>query len=177
LGRLLLGSVSQAVLAYANCSVRIARRPVAAADAPPRLVIGSDGSPGADAAVAHAAARAWPPGAQVQLVTALDDTLAILLESSGDAADERAAAARLGERAAAPLRAAGLEVWTVTAEGPPKGVLVEQAGRFQAACLFVGARGLRAAERLVLGSVSAAVAARARCSVEVVRDLTGPAAA
>src|SRR5262249_29704946 len=114
---------------------------------------------------------------QVQLVTALDETLAILLESSGDAADERAAAARLGERAAAPLRAAGLEVSTVIVEGTPKRVLVEQAERFQADCLFVGARGLRAAERLGLGGVSAAAAARARCSVEVVRDLTGPAAA
>jgi nucleotide-binding universal stress UspA family protein len=169
LGRFLLGSVSQAVLAHAGCSVRIVRESVAAPGAPQRVLVGVDGSAGADAAIARVAARTWRPGAQVQVVTALDDTLASMLESADDADDERAAAGRLLERAAAPLRTARLDVSTAVVEGAPKWVLVEQAESWTADCVFVGARGLRAAERFLLGSVSAAVAARAPCSVEVVR--------
>ena len=38
-----------------------------------------------------------------------------------------------------------------------------------ASCIFVGAKGLRSVERFLTGSVSASVAARAHCSVELVR--------
>lgn len=47
--------------------------------------------------------------------------------------------------------------------------LVEEAETWNADCVFVGAKGTRGIERLLLGSVSSAVAARAHCSVEVVR--------
>jgi nucleotide-binding universal stress UspA family protein len=50
-------------------------------------------------------------------------------------------------------------------------VLVEEAEGWGADCVFVGATGLRGAERLLMGSVSAAVAARAHCSVEIVRPV------
>jgi nucleotide-binding universal stress UspA family protein len=36
-------------------------------------------------------------------------------------------------------------------------------------CIFVGSRGLGQVKRFLLGSVSAAAAVRAHCSVEVVR--------
>jgi nucleotide-binding universal stress UspA family protein len=168
LGRLLLGSVSQSVLLHAGRSVRIARACAAAPDAPQRLLVGVDGSPGAHAAVARIASRTWRPGCQVRLVTALDATLASMLEGA-DEAEEQAKAAALVETCAASLRAAGLAVSTAVIEGAPKQVLVDDAESWQAHCLFVGARGLRAVERLLLGSTSAALAARARCSVEVVR--------
>jgi nucleotide-binding universal stress UspA family protein len=58
----------------------------------------------------------------------------------------------------------------MVADGNPKDVLVKEADRWDATCLFVGARGLRAVDRFLLGSVSASVAARAHCSVEVVRQ-------
>jgi nucleotide-binding universal stress UspA family protein len=169
LGRMLLGSVSQAVLAHASRSVRIVRPPAAPTDAPPRLLVGVDGSPEAGAAVARVAARSWPPGTQVLVVTGLDATMASMLELAGDAGDARAAAWRLVEAAAETLRAAGLDAAVAVVEASPKHVLVSEAERFQADAIFIGARGLRGAERFVLGSVSAAVAARAHCSVEVVR--------
>jgi nucleotide-binding universal stress UspA family protein len=169
LGRMLLGSVSQAVLAHASRSVRVVRPPTVQTDAPPRLLVGVDGSPEATAAVAHIAARTWPPRTQVLLFTALDSTLASMLELAGDADDEGTAARRLVEGAAESLRAAGLDASGEVVEAPPKYALVSGAERWQADSIFVGARGLRAVERLVLGSVSASVAARAHCSVEVVR--------
>jgi len=76
---------------------------------------------------------------------------------------------RTVEAMAAPLRTRGLTVSSVIKEGDPKHVLLDEAERWGADCIFVGARGLSRVERFLLGSVSAAVAARAHCSVEVVR--------
>jgi len=67
------------------------------------------------------------------------------------------------------LRAAGLNVSPLVTGGDPRKILLEDAERLRADCIFVGARGVRGIERLLLGSVSTAIAARARCSVEVVR--------
>jgi nucleotide-binding universal stress UspA family protein len=61
-------------------------------------------------------------------------------------------------------------VSSVVDAGDPKRVLVRHAEEFGADCIFTGATGFSSrAERFLLGSVSAAVAARAHCSVEVVR--------
>jgi len=60
-------------------------------------------------------------------------------------------------------------VSTLVVDGDPKALLPREAERWQADSIFVGARGVRGVERFLLGSVSAAVAARAPCSVEVVR--------
>jgi nucleotide-binding universal stress UspA family protein len=53
--------------------------------------------------------------------------------------------------------------------GDPKRVLVDEAETWSADCIFVGAKGMSRVQRVLLGSVSGAVAARANCSVEVVR--------
>jgi nucleotide-binding universal stress UspA family protein len=68
-----------------------------------------------------------------------------------------------------PLQAAGLAVSSDVKEGDPKRVLPDIAAQWEADCLVVGARGLSRIQRFFLGSVSAAVAARAYCSVEVIR--------
>ena len=71
------------------------------------------------------------------------------------------------------LRAAELVVSSVIINGDPKRLLVDEAEQWGADSIFVGARGLRLIDRLLLGSVSAAVAERAHCSVEVVRNPLG----
>ncbi len=53
--------------------------------------------------------------------------------------------------------------------GNPKEQIIEEAESWGADSIFVGATGMRGMDRLLLGSVSSAVAARAHCSVEVVR--------
>jgi nucleotide-binding universal stress UspA family protein len=73
------------------------------------------------------------------------------------------------ESAVEELRGKSLVATPVVVEGDPKQVLVEEAERWAADCIFLGAKGRGRLERLLLGSVSATVAARARCSVEVVR--------
>jgi len=169
LQRIALGSVSQSVLTHASGSVRIVRRPRAEPAGPPSLVVGIDGSPAAEAVAAAVAERAWPAGSTALLLSVFDPTLANMLGFTDDSGDECDAAARLASRAAAALGTAGLAVSSLVIEGNPKQVLVEQAEARGASCLVVGARGLRAVDRLLLGSVSASVAAHAHCTVEVVR--------
>jgi nucleotide-binding universal stress UspA family protein len=67
------------------------------------------------------------------------------------------------------LRDAGLEVSSVAEEEDAKRLLVKEADEWGADSIFVGARGLGRLGRLLLGSVSTAVVARARCTVEVIR--------
>jgi nucleotide-binding universal stress UspA family protein len=55
-------------------------------------------------------------------------------------------------------------------DGEPKSLLIAEAKSWGADCIFMGARGMGRIERFLLGGVSSAVAARAHCSVEVVRD-------
>jgi nucleotide-binding universal stress UspA family protein len=78
---------------------------------------------------------------------------------------------KIAANALQKLHDAGLSASLEIQAGNPKNVLVEKAESWHADSIFVGANrfGSRV-ERFLLGSVSAAVAARAHCSVEVVRS-------
>jgi nucleotide-binding universal stress UspA family protein len=178
LSRMILGSVSQKVLYVASSSVRVGRASPKVDGSPPRIIIGVDGSPGADAAVSAVAGRDWPSGAEARVITvySLQTLLAIghfiqpVLVAAREHLDDRTALAQsIADLSAEKLRAAGLLASAVAREGDPKRVLLDEAEKWQADCIFVGARGLRRIERFMLGSVSAGVAAQANCSVEVVR--------
>jgi len=183
LGRLVLGSVSQMIVAEARCSVRVARRHDRAGVVPARLVIGVDGSPHAKAAVDAMAARVWPPGSAVYVVAVLDARLSTAPAPTSPLLEEWVGASpvetqewvhHMVETWGQPLQAAGLVVSADVKEGDPKRVLPDLAAQWEADCLVVGARGLSRMQRFLLGSVSAAVAARAHCSVEVIRPPHNP---
>ena len=179
LGRLVLGSISQWLLNEARCSVRVARGRIDEPDMPVRLVLGIDGSAAAKAALDQIIARNWPALSEVVVVVAdepLDPTLAgeiiPLIRHSVEEVNkqEQRHALKLANAAAKRLQAAGLRARAVVKEGNPKRVLVDFAEEWRADCIFVGATGLtNRLERFLLGSVAGAVAARAHCSVEVVR--------
>jgi nucleotide-binding universal stress UspA family protein len=179
LGRLVLGSVSQRVLTEARCSVRVARGRVEEPDTPVRIVVGVDGSPGSTAAVREIASRLWPVKSEVRLI-AVNDPLtptlignlippvAGIIEESNQA--DREWLKKILANSSQRLRQAELKVSTEIREGNPKRALAEAAEGWGADCIFVGSVGFsNRFERFVLGSVSAAVAACAHCSVEVVR--------
>lgn len=177
LARWALGSVSQAVLAESSGAVRVGRAGPAD-DGALRLMVAVDGSPDADRAVETVIARRWPADTRVRVVSVVDDRLlsaAALRVSTlarwtreGDA-DPAAWVGRMVEDACARLQKAGLLASGRVEKGVPKNVLVDKATRWRAHALFLGARGLTRWERLLLGSVSTAVAARLPCSVEVAR--------
>jgi len=179
LGRFVLGSVSQRVLTEAHCSVRIARGRVDEPNSPVRIIVGTDGSPASDAALQAVAARNWPAHSEVMVVL-VDDPLAPeflgklippLAETiEEDRREEKAWVESISERSMELLRAAAIKVTCVVREGDPKRELCKAAEEWGADCIFVGSTGFsNRVERFILGSVSAAVAARAHCSVEVVR--------
>jgi nucleotide-binding universal stress UspA family protein len=184
--RFVLGSVSQKILTEASTSVHVGRAGKGSGASGERIVIAVDGSPGSRIAVQAAAKRNWTPGSELRIVVA-DDALQgspiwHLIPPVRDfveevRADERTQSERMALQAAKDLRE-GLDnekvtVSSVVETGDPKRVLVKHAEEFGADCIFTGATGFSSRlERLVLGSVSAAIASRAHCSVEVVRERT-----
>ncbi len=179
LDRLVLGSISQRVLTDADCSVRVGRGRIDLDSGPERIVVGFDGSRGASAAVAAVAARNWSEGSEVRLISAVEpvvpSAIGRFVTPVVRVADEISVFETvLIERSAASaihkLKQSGLAVTFHVVGGNPKQVLPDEAEKWGADCIFAGANawGSRL-ERFLIGSTSAAVAARAHCSVEVVR--------
>jgi nucleotide-binding universal stress UspA family protein len=179
LGRLFLGSISQWLLNEARCSVRVARGKLDEPDFPVRLLLALDGSRGAAKALEEIASRNWPAKSEVRVVT-VDQPLELTvvgamappIRHSVETVNksERRRLEKFVKGAARKLKAAGLRASGELLEGNPKHLIVKAAEEWQADCIFVGATGItNHFERFLLGSTAAAVAARAHCSVEVVR--------
>lgn len=184
LGRFMLGSVSQKVLTEGTTSVHIGRANPGSGKSGERILIGVDGSPAALAAVRAVAKRHWTEGSEIRILVA-DDVLRgnpiwLLIPPVREffdevRAEERSQAEQFAIAAAKELRerlgSRDITVSSVIHSGDPKQVLIKHAEEFGADCIFTGATGFSSRlERVVLGSVSAAIAARAHCSVEVVRE-------
>ena len=177
-GRLILGSVSQRVLYEADCSVRVARSRRREPDSPLRLLIGVDNSPHSKAAVEAVGQREWPDGTEVRLLAVVDTVIAITPDPSqpqvlkwievGDE-DNWDQVRQIFQPSADKLRSDGLAAEVMIRRHNPTNQLLEEAESWGADCIFIGPKGTRGISRLLLGSVSSAVAARASCSVEVVR--------
>jgi nucleotide-binding universal stress UspA family protein len=175
LGQFFFGSVSQKVLHEARRSVRVARGRIEEPDTPIRLIIGVDGSKGAEAAAGAVAARKWPAGSEARIVNATWEAPQLTSRRMVGPIiawidQEKARVKKMIDEAVGKLSAAGLKTDVVMKVEEPKRLLIAEAESWGADCIFVGARGMGRIERFMLGSVSSAVAARAHCSVEVVRD-------
>ena len=159
-GRLILGSVSQRVLYDARCSVRVARCWKEKREGPIRIIVGFNGSQDSAVAVGAVACREWPHGSEARLIT----VHSLLSSEARDVAAEK-------------LRKAGLTTTEIRKDGDPSHVLVREAEEWDADSIFVGTRDVHGFQHLLHGSVSSAVAARSRCSVEVSRAMSGTAQA
>jgi nucleotide-binding universal stress UspA family protein len=177
-GRLVLGSVSQRVLYEARCSVRIARGRRRDGGTPLRIVIAVDNSTYSNAAVDAVCRREWPRGTEVRLLTVVDTVMPVAPDPISplsmkwvevDDEDKWDQVRLVFEPLVEKVRSAGINASLMIRRGNPKDEIIEEAEGWGADCIFLGAKGMRGVERLLLGSVSSAVSARARCSVEVVR--------
>jgi nucleotide-binding universal stress UspA family protein len=138
-------------------------------DAPAPVVVGVDGSPSADLAVAAAADEAVRRDTRLIVLHAADPAVyeggpaPVGYTAAHDVVDRAAAAARSAER---PPR-----VETAVVRATPVGALLDASRG--AALVVVGARGLGTAHGLLVGSVSRSLAGRASCPVLIVRGNAG----
>jgi len=178
-GRIFLQRTSHKILDEAKCSVRIARGKTDAAQAKlSRVIIGFDGSDGAWTAVEEVVSRFRRQQCEVHLVVVSDSTVpssigrfvAPVSNSFSEIKIVRRQMEKLAETPLLKLKNAGLRATLSVGAGNPKQVLIELAERWNADSIFVGPNSLgNSFVRHLLGSVSSSVAARAHCSVEVVR--------
>jgi nucleotide-binding universal stress UspA family protein len=161
-GRLLLGSVSCEIAVAARCSVRVARCLVERRDLPIRILIGFDGSGGAQTVVKQLTLRTWPAGSEAFLVA---------LDENGKPTEEMKVRELIAV-AKEDLRAvAGLHVSSKIVEGDWERVLIAEARRIGADCIFVSSgSSMNDHNAARPGIVSAALLNGAPCSVEVVRQ-------
>lgn len=173
-----LGQVSNLVLTEADCSVRISRDHEDSNDRGPQLLIGYDGSPGAEAAVNTIAQRSWVAGTTATLLAVADSgvvgSIGRFVPQMKDTVIETKFVSQWGNTLAAEalttLTDAGITASVEIVMGNAKTAIIEHADRLNANCIFVGPHCAgNSFERFLLGSVSSTVAARAHCSVEVVR--------
>ncbi len=172
--RFLLGSVALGALTYAPCSVRIVRgSETQDTEAAMKILLAVDTSPCSDAAAYEVAQRPWPVGSKLKIVHAseISPGLPQNVNSLPDSvrAHMQSAASEAIDQAKAHFIDSPLEIESEILHGSPKIAILDEAGKWGADLIVVGSRGLNAVDRFLLGSVSHAVAMRAKCSVEVVR--------
>ncbi len=179
ISRFFLGSISHKVLTEANCSVRVARGRIEVDPVPVRIVVGFDGSKGSLAAMDEVVSRQWREYSEIRLIAATEQVrpsaigrfippVAHIVEEVNES--ERQTIEQLAVQPLTRVRTENIAATLHFYAGNPKDLLVEQADKWNADCIFVGANAFGSRlERFLLGSTSAAVAARAHCSVEVIR--------
>jgi nucleotide-binding universal stress UspA family protein len=136
------------------------------------IVVGTDGSAGAEAAVQKVIDIARGSGATVHVVCAYPgrSTLErIGLTAKTDPVDLRGVAADVVARHEHRFEEAGFEVEVHVREGDPAHVLLDVAEENDADLIAVGARGRGALQRFALGSVSSKLSHNAPTSLLIVR--------
>jgi nucleotide-binding universal stress UspA family protein len=188
LTRFLLGSVAQAVLRTAPCSVEVVRRPPHAAEHPRdglRILLGTDGSEFSSKAAYSLANRPWPRGSLVKVVSiqellvpeavaAASLQYSVYSERSMDEESEisRKRSEDAVAEASAILKSSDLVVYDVPQQarvGDPRTLLLDEAKSWEADLIVIGSHGKSGFDPMLPGSVSESVAMHADCSVEVIR--------
>jgi nucleotide-binding universal stress UspA family protein len=183
LGRFLLGSTVSAVLHEAPCTVEIVRG--LRRGQPPRsnharrILLSTDGSSCSQKAIESIARRPWPAGSAVRVIS-VPVFAGPRMETSyldADAWEELRSAATVEANRAVDEALAGLNETKLTADGVvptglegPRACILDEAEHWKADLIVTGSHGRGRLDRVLLGSVSQALALYAPCSVEVVRE-------
>lgn len=174
-----LGSIAQKVLAEAGCTVRIARGKTDVEPSRLKIFLGFNNTPGSMAAVETVASRQWHGDPEVRVVMITDPlfplipgrAFQILPEWSQETNDrgESKWTTALAAPALRILNDADISAKLYVYSGNPRMTLIREAEAWGANSLFVGANSFPANQGNSLGTVALAAAARASCSVEVIK--------
>ena len=137
------------------------------------IVVGTDGSPGAEAAVQKVIELGAGKGTTVHLVCAFPGKSAlerIGMTAKTDPVDMRGVASDLLARAELRLGEAGITVETYAREGDPANTIIEIAEESGADMIVVGAHGNAGHQRFHIGSVATKLSHHAPTSLLIVRD-------
>jgi len=143
----------------------------------PVILVATDGSPAADAALDEAISLAAQTGDGIAVITvwrALQGDFGLAYPSTAILSDlldaERTHAETTLGDAASRAEEAGVRIITRLATGDPAETICAYADEIQARLIAVGTRGYGTVASLLLGSVSHAVIRIAPCPVLVVRE-------
>jgi nucleotide-binding universal stress UspA family protein len=137
------------------------------------IVVGTDGSPGAEAAIQKTIELTKSSGATVHLVCAYPakSTLERLgLTAKTDSVDMRGVATEVLARDARRFEDAGFGVERHVREGDPAHTLVDVANEQDAWLIVIGAHGNSGLKPFSLGSVSSKLSHHASTSLLIVRE-------
>ena len=183
LTRFLLGSTALAVTRNAPCSVEIVRSPTTRHHSekpdPFRILLATDGSKCSERAARSIAERPWPERTQVRVICVREFSAPLV----GNQAPSPEVCETLREIQVSEVKEAlaasskilhksHLETQNLVPNdiNGPKNVILDEATNWHADLIVVGSHGRRWLDRLLIGSVSEAVAMYAHCSVEVIRS-------
>jgi nucleotide-binding universal stress UspA family protein len=137
------------------------------------IVVGTDGSPTAERAVAEATRLSKALGSRLHVVAAYEPVRGARVDGypegagTGEPLLPDSTVQTIVDAAAATVRLSGVEVKSHTLTGDPAGALLAVAEQENAGLIVVGSCGMHGMKR-VLGSVPNKVAHRARCTVMIV---------
>lgn len=142
-----------------------------------RILLAIDGSRYSADVVDAVAARPWPEGTTVQVISAVEPEhiLSAGTDPSGPGSGKDSkptaitATEELVEVVAASLTSHGFQVGTIVRPGDPREVILNEAQDRQADLIVLGAYGHSGVRNSQIGSVAESVAKHAPCSVELIR--------
>lgn len=145
-----------------------------------KILLAVDGSECSEAALKEVAMRPWPQGTEIEIFSAAEIPMlppsdigtlpAQYIDDIGKATREKAE--EIVAEALAKInghKQSGVTFTTKVVIDSPREAIIEESENWGADLIVVGSHGYRGYKRFLLGSVSSAVAAHAKCSVEIVR--------
>ena len=173
------GSVARAVVRFAPCSVEVVR--TEAGREAMKILLATDGSGYSEVAARSIAHRPWPSGTEVRILSVAEHPISLSPAVDRHGFDPEVMV-KLREKAMKRAQEAVMAGEKIIIEGHlpasgtvadpsamPKQLILKEASDWGAHLIVLGSHGRRGLDRLLLGSVSEAIAAHAACSVEVIR--------
>ena len=165
--RLMIGRTLNAVTARCEQPLLVVKHPPTVELGQPtwrRLLVATGGSPWSDMAVDHALKLAQDNGLEV-CILCVDASRA----AAGDPLDDNSGAKDILANAEARAAAAGVTYEAHLAYGDVTEAVLETAGSRQCDAIVMGSRGMTGLKRLMIGSISNAVAAKSLLPVMIVK--------